>query len=193
MRDDPLLQRVRAGDTPLIVVGFDPGLATLGFGVLELQPSSTRVREHGDLGEPDASLAPGERINRICAAVDRLMNTHCPDVLALEAQAGVHVGRDRAGQPAHISLRYVHAVTGVLRMAACTALAEAVPVYELQPSTIKVALLGRGHGHATKHEVRAGVARLLGVKRCSEHAADALATAICGARAHRIAERRRQP
>lgn len=174
----------------MISLGWDPGLATLAFGVLELLPSSTRVLEYGDLGEPDAKLSSAERLNRICRNVDRIMNTYCPDLLTFEAQAGVHVGKDREGQPAHISLRYVHAVTGILRMAANTALAEAIPCYEPQPSTIKVALLGRGHGHAEKAEVKRGVERLFGVKRCSSHAADALAAAVCGVRVHRVEQQR---
>lgn len=156
--------------------------------MLDLQASSTRVLDRGDIGEPDAALPHGQRLNRICVTVDRIMNQWCPDVMAIEAQAGVQAGKDREGQPTHISLRYVHAVTGILRMAACTALAEAIPVYEPQPTSIKVTLLGRGHGFATKHEVKAGVARLLGVTRCSSHVADALATAIRGAREHREAE-----
>lgn len=174
----------------MIVVGFDPGLATLAFGVLDLQPSSTRVLDRGDIGEPDAALSHAERLNRICVRVDGIMNQWCPDVMAFEAQAGVHVGKDREGQPAHVSLRYVHAVTGILRMAACTALAELIPCYEPQPSTVKVTLLGRGHGHASKDEVKAGVARLFGVKRCSAHVADALAVAVCGARVHRVEQQR---
>ena len=173
----------------MIAVGWDPGLATLGFGVLDLQPATTRVLEYGDIGEPDAALPHAERLNRICVAVDRIMNRHCPDVMGIEAQAGVHAGKDREGQPTHISLRYVHAVTGILRMAAVSSLAEVIPVYEPQPVSVKVALLGRGHGHAEKAAVKAGVERLLGVKRPSSHAADALAVAICAVRLHRVAER----
>lgn len=173
----------------MIAVGFDPGLATLGFGVLDLQPASTRVLEYGDIGEPDAQLPNAERLNRICVKVDGIMNRWCPDVMGIEAQAGVHVGKDREGQPGHLSLRFVHAVTGILRMAACTALAEAIPCYEPQPVSVKVALLGRGHGHAEKAAIKAGVERLLGVKRPSSHAADALAVAICAVRLHRVAER----
>lgn len=173
----------------MIIVGWDPGLATLGFGVIESLPASTRVLGHGDIGEPDATLSHAERLDRICRKVDRVMNKYCPDALGLEAQAGVHVGKDREGQPAHISLRYVHAVTGIIRMAANTALDEAIPCYEPQPSSIKLALLGRGSGHAEKGQVKAGVARLFGVKRCNSHEADALATAVCTLKLHRAAER----
>lgn len=173
----------------MIVAGFDPGVRTLGFGVIEALPASTRVLAYGDMGEPDAELPIGVRLNRIAVGIDRLMNQWCPDALGFEAQAGVHAGQDRAGQPMHIVLRYVHAVTGMMRMAACTALAEPIPCYEPQPVSAKVALLGRGHGHAEKHLVQAGVQRLFGIKRCSSHAADALAVAVCTLRQHRIAER----
>lgn len=173
----------------MILIGWDPGLATLGFGVLESLPASTRVLDHGDIGEPDATLSNAERLDRICRTVDHIMNKYCPDAMGLEAQAGVHVGKDREGQPAHVSLRYVHAVTGIIRMAANTALAEAVPIYEPQPSSIKLALLGRGSGHAEKDQIKAGVQRLFGVKRCNSHEADAIATAVCALKLHRAAER----
>lgn len=173
----------------MISIGWDPGLATLAFGVLDLQPASTRVLEYGDIGEADAALSYAERLNRICVKVDRVMNRWCPDVMGIEAQAGVHVGKDREGQPAHVSLRYVHAVTGILRMAAITSLDEPIPVYEPQPVSVKVALLGRGHGHAEKDAIKRGVERLFGIKRCSAHAADALAVAVCTVRVHRVAER----
>lgn len=172
----------------MIILGWDPGLATLGFGVLESLPASTRVLDHGDIGEPaDADI--GERLNRICIAVDHIMNKYCPDAMGIEAQAGVHTGKDREGQPTHISLRYVHAVTGILRMAGCTALAEPIPIYEPQPSSIKLALLGRGSGHAEKDQIKAGVQRLFGVKRCNSHEADAIAVAVCALKLHRAAER----
>jgi crossover junction endodeoxyribonuclease RuvC len=172
----------------MIIVGWDPGLATLGFGVLESLSASTRVLDHGDIGEP-ADLDIDERLNRICRSVDHIMNKYCPDAMGIEAQAGVHTGKDREGQPAHISLRYVHAVTGILRMAGNTALAEAIPIYEPQPSSIKVALLGHGNGFAEKKQIREGVQRLFGVKRCNSHAADAIATSVCALKLHRAAER----
>jgi crossover junction endodeoxyribonuclease RuvC len=173
----------------MIVIGFDPGLATLGFGVVEFGPSSTRVLDHGDIGEPGADASTAERLDRICQNVDFLMNKHAPDILGYEAQSGVQWGKEREGQDSHINLRQVHAVTGILRMAGNTALAEAIPIYTPQPSSIKVALLGKGSGHAEKNQVREGVRRLFGVSRCSSHDADAIATAVCALKQHRAVER----
>ena len=52
-------------------------------------------------------------------------------------------------------------------------------------ATVKVALLGKGGGHAKKARMKEAVKRLFRVE-CSEHAADALAVAIAtGARARR--------
>lgn len=175
----------------MIVIGFDPGLASLGFGVIDFRASSTRVLEHGDIGEPGTDASTAERLDRICRNVDYLMNKHCPDIMGYEAQAGVQFGKERDGQQSHINLRQVHAVTGVLRMAGNTALAEAIPVYTPQPSSIKVALLGKGSGHAEKAQVREGVRRLFGVTSCGSHDADAIATALCTLKQHRHVERER--
>jgi crossover junction endodeoxyribonuclease RuvC len=171
----------------LIVIGWDPGLASLGFGVLEFLPTSTRVLDHGDIGEPGADDEADVRLNRICRNVDYLMNKHCPDIMGIEAQLGVHTGMDREGQFAHANLKLVHTVTGILRCAGNTALAEAIPIYEPQPSTIKVAVLGKGGGHADKAQVREAVRRLFGA-RCTSHDADAIATAVAALRQHRQGE-----
>lgn len=127
-----------------------------------------------------------DKLDELALRIDRVMNTHCPDVLVYENQAGVEVAMQREGEGSNYSSRALHEVCGMLRFAARCSLDEPIPCYDPQPQSIKVALLGRGHGHADKKAVQWGIERLFGV-RGGQHVADALASAVCGARIHRVA------
>lgn len=171
----------------LVALGIDPGFAFLGLGVLEVTNSSTRVLHH----ETFTTSAKDESLGRLDAIADRLLDAiddYAPQLVAYENQAGVEVGmqlmREKEGNAGgtNYSSRRVHEVSGIIRGAAR---AFELPCYCLAPSTIKVALLGKGGGHAPKDRLKQGVRRMLGVVGCSEHAADALAIAIGGVQAHR--------
>ncbi len=153
--------------------------------MLELSATRSRALAYGELGEglPERMQ---DKLDELARRIDTVMNTHCPDVLVYENQAGVEVAMQRDGEGSNYSSRALHEVCGMLRFAARCALAEPIPCYDPQPRSIKVALLGRGHGGADKKAIQWGVERLLGV-RAGQHAADALATAICGSRLHRLA------
>jgi crossover junction endodeoxyribonuclease RuvC len=170
----------------LIALGVDPGFANLGLGVLEVTNASTRVLLHETFTTSPKHDTPA----RLNAIADRLLDAiddYAPALLAYENQAGVEVGmqlmREKEGTAGtNYSSRRVHEVSGIIR---CAARAFELPCYCLAPSTIKVALLGKGGGHAPKARLKLGVRRMLGVVGCSEHAADALAIAIGGVQAHR--------
>lgn len=127
-----------------------------------------------------------DKLDELAIRIDRVMNTHCPDVLAYENQAGVEVAMQREGEGSNFASRALHEVCGMLRFAARCSLEEPIPCYDPQPRSIKVALLGRGHGGAGKKSIQWAIERLFGV-RASQHAADALATGVCAARLHRLA------
>lgn len=169
----------------LIALGIDPGFANLGIGVVEVTSSSTRVLHH----ETFTTSPKDETGARLNAIADRLLDAiddYAPALLAYENQAGVEVGmqlmREKEGAGTNYSSRRVHEVSGIIR---CAARAFELPCYCLAPSTIKVALLGKGGGHAPKARLKLGVRRMLGIAGCSEHAADALAIAVGGVQAHR--------
>ncbi len=166
------------------MLGWDPGTAHLGYGVLDLSPTRSRAIAYGELGEglPERMA---DKLDELALRIDKVMNTHCPDVLVYENQAGVEVAMQRDGEGSNFSSRALHEVCGMLRFAARCSLDEPIPCYDPQPRSIKVALLGRGHGGADKKAIQWGVERLFGV-RAGQHAADALAAAVCGARIHRL-------
>jgi Holliday junction resolvasome RuvABC endonuclease subunit len=157
----------------------------LGYGVLDLAPTRSRAVAYGVLGD-GLPERPADKLDELALRIDRVMNTHCPDVVAYEDQAGVEVAMQRDGEGSNYSSRRLHEVTGMLRFAARCTLDAPLPCYCPQPRTIKVALLGKGYGKAEKKSVQWGVERLFGV-RASSHVCDAIATAVCGARMHRLA------
>lgn len=172
----------------LRIIAFDPGVAHLGYGLLEVSPMRLRVLAHGDVGEASVKDERVERrLDRLASTIDGLFNTWLPDVCGYENQSGVEVAMQAAGLSNYDSRR-VHEVTGMIRCSARTALAEPLPVFVPSPRTIKVATLGKGCGGADKAQVRRGIKRLLGVT-CGEHAADALACSIATLRQFRLAER----
>lgn len=175
----------------MIVLGWDPGVRFLGYGVVELGPTRSRCLADGVLGADLGEMEAADRLDELAFGVDGLMNTWLPDVCGFEDQTGVSIAMEAAGK-SNSNSRRIHEVVGMLRFAARCSLDTAVPIYGVQPRSMKVGLLGKGHGQATKEDVKRIVDRLFGVKS-NQHACDAIGIAVVAARIHRVrrAERRR--
>ena len=169
----------------MIAIGWDPGTANLGFGVLDLGPSWSRCLAHGNVGE-SSDRGIDAQLNALSRKIDQIMNEWTPEVMAYEDQAGVEVAMQRDGTGSNYSSRRLHEVTGMLRHAANTALSEPIPLYVPQPRTIKVAVLGKGHGGADKKAIQRWIDRMFGIQSTS-HGADAIGAAIAAVRYHRLA------
>ncbi len=146
-----------------LVLGIDPGLASTGFALVESVSGKLRCRDHGVVRT--SPRTPHEQ---------RLRHIH--DSIA--ALLGDGVGG------VAIESWFIHPVSKAAmgmaeaRGAALVAVAGAgVPVQEYSPNTIKQAVTGSGG--ADKLQVRAMVERLVGVTPGTDHAADAIAVAIC--------------
>jgi crossover junction endodeoxyribonuclease RuvC len=146
------------------VLGVDPGLASTGYAVLAGAASRVRVLALGTV-----------RTSPRTAHAARLRAIH-DEVAALAARHGV--------EAAAVEAWFVHPVSrsamamAEARGAILVALAGAgVEVAEYAPNTIKQAVTGQGG--ADKAQVRAMVRRLAGAEPDGDHAADALAAAIC--------------
>jgi crossover junction endodeoxyribonuclease RuvC len=152
----------------VIVLGIDPGTAALGYGIVEAVAGRVREVDHGCLEtSPDVSLP--ERLLAIHALVDELLESHRPDLLAVErlffsrnVQTAFGVGQAR----------------GVVLLAAAQ---HGVPVREATPSEVKSAIAG--YGAADKEQVQRMVQMVLGMaeRPRPDDAADALAIAVWGA------------
>lgn len=156
-------------------MGIDPGTANLGFGVVRIE-GGHMVALDGGVIETSASDPIEGRLNEIHAALSRLIEWHQPVALAIEdLYFGKNVG----------SAMKVGQASGVAMLAAAQC---EVPCFAYTPQAIKIAVCGSGN--AAKRQVQKMVATRLNLNEAPQpdHAADALAVAIC----HGGTEGRRQ-
>ena len=157
------------------VLGIDPGTAACGYGVVSQHGNRLRALDHGTW-RTAASRPLQERLKTIFDGVTELLDKHAPDAVALEES---FVGAD-----ARIALSVGQARGAVL--VACAA--RDVRCAEYAPARVKQAVCG--YGRADKGQVGRMVQALLGLEAPPkpDHAADALAVAICHALASPLLE-----
>ena len=146
------------------ILGIDPGLASTGYAVLAGSASRVRVLAVGTVRTSPRTPHP-ERLRAIHDAIAALFGAHVIGGAALESWF-VH--------PVSRSAMAMAEARGAIMVALA---GEGVEVVEYAPNTIKQAVTG--HGGAGKAQVRAMVERLSGTSPESDHAADAMAAAIC--------------
>lgn len=159
-----------------VVLGIDPGVANTGFGVVEADGGGRMRAIDGGTIEAPPSVATERRLKRIHEELTTLIEQHQPDSLALES---IYFGRNVRSAIA------VGQARGVTLLAAAQA---GLGCHDYTPQAIKLSVCGTGA--AEKEQVKLMVARLLQlpVEPPSDHAADALAVAICHASRGPIAE-----
>ncbi len=148
------------------VVGIDPGLRNMGWGVIEVSGSRLSHVANGTIRSDATELA--ERLLQLYRGLREVLALHVPEAAAVEQ---TFVNKDGA---ATLKL-------GQARGVAMLALAEAgLAVGEYAPNTVKKAVVGVGHADKGQvaHMVRF---QLPGVELAGPDAADALAVAICHA------------
>ena len=149
----------------MIILGIDPGLATLGYGVIEADNNKRRLIQFGTLTTPAGQPMP-QRLRAIYQGMNQLMDIYQPDEVAFEElffskniTTGIAVSHARG-----VALLAVVQRTDDL--------------YEYTPMQIKQAVTG--WGGADKHQVQQMVKMLLNMKEIArpDDAADALAVAL---------------
>lgn len=167
------------------LLGIDPGFAELGIAVLEITPKQRRLLRLETFSSTPRSGTDEQRLDaiadRIIAAVDECK----PVAIAYEDQSNVTAAKEQRGKGKRSTKqsRRVHEVVGIAR--AVARLFE-LPCYVLAPSSVKLAVLGRGGGNASKERVKGAVRILLRAPECSSHAADAAAVCVGAASVHRM-------
>ena len=150
----------------MIILGIDPGLAIVGWGVIEYSGSRFKVLGYGSVETP-AHTPTEERLLRINEGIAELINTYHPDVMAVEElffntniTTGIRVAEAR----------------GVIIMRAHSL---GVKLAEYTPLQVKQAVVG--YGRAEKKQVISMVTRLLNLDAPPkpDDTADALAIAVC--------------
>ena len=150
------------------VVGIDPGLADCGYGIVHASGGRLSAVTHG-CWRTRADEALELRLRTLFEGVAGLIAEHAPDAVVLEES---FVGAD-----ARIALS-VGQARGAVLVAAATA---GVACAEYAPARVKQSVCG--YGRADKAQVQRMVKTILALPTVPtpNHAADALAVAICHA------------
>lgn len=162
------------------ILGIDPGIAIVGFGLIKSNRGSVRMLQYGAV-TTEAGLPLATRLVQIENDMTALISQLKPDEIAVEElffskniTTGIAVAHGR----------------GVIL---CTAERLGVPIFEYTPMQVKQAVAG--YGLADKKQVMDMTKRLLKLKAVPkpDDAADALAIAICHARSATSLLRRKDP
>ena len=153
----------------MIILGIDPGVATVGFGIISEIGGIQKPCRFGVITTP-AGMRLALRLRQIHTDVSELITTFKPDAIAVE-ELFFNTNLKTAIAVAHGRSAVILAGEEL-----------GVPMFEYTPLQIKKAVTG--YGHATKKQVMDMVRRLLSMEETPkpDDAADALAIAICHAR-----------
>jgi crossover junction endodeoxyribonuclease RuvC len=152
----------------VIVLGIDPGLANTGYGVVA-RSGGRMVALDGGVIETRTGTPQEQRLADIHAAIDALLIEHEPQGMALEQ---LYFGQN---------VKTAFAVGQARGVSMLAAGQRGVPCESYTPQQVKGAVCG--NGRADKEQVARMVQALLGLEAPPrpDHAADALAVAICHA------------
>lgn len=148
------------------ILGIDPGLATIGYGVIDKEKGKSTMVDFGVITTP-SKLGLLERLRIIEASCEKLYETFTPEQIAVEelffsknVTNGIQVAHARGVTLMTLSRKCDH-------------------IYEYTPNQIKMGLTG--YGGATKIQMQQMVKVLLRLKDVPrpDDAADALAIALC--------------
>jgi crossover junction endodeoxyribonuclease RuvC len=147
------------------IIGIDPGIAIVGFGILDKQGSQLRPVQYGSI-QTEAGLPVPLRLKQVFEAMQSLLDTYRPEEMAVEklffnknVTTAFTVGQAR----------------GVILLAAEMA---GIPVYEYTPMQVKQAVTG--YGGAEKRQIQEMTRMLLRLRETPkpDDVADALGIAI---------------
>lgn len=150
----------------MVILGIDPGLAIVGFGVLKKEKNRTEVIDYGVIRTPKEDTLP-VRLEKIYKAMCELIDKYKPDHVAIEElffntniTTGITVAEAR----------------GVIILSCMN---KGCKLFEYTPLQIKQALTG--NGRADKHQVQFMVKAILKLTSIPkpDDAADGLAAALC--------------
>ncbi|NLY46485.1 MAG: crossover junction endodeoxyribonuclease RuvC [Tissierella sp.] len=150
----------------MIVLGIDPGIAIVGYGVIQCVGNSYKPIEYGCI-TTDSKLDFPDRLKIVYDELIKIIDTYNPVEMAVEelffnknVKTAIKVGQARG----------VEILAGVNK---------GLDIYEYTPLQIKQGIVG--YGRAEKHQVQEMVKMFLNLKEIPkpDDAADALAVALC--------------
>lgn len=149
----------------MFILGVDPGIARMGWGVVGMQSSKCKVQSYGCI-ETSAKLESSQRLRHIYDSITDIIKKYKPDAMAVEelffntnAKTAFIVGQAR----------------GVVLLAAAE---NSIPVAIYTPLQVKIAV--SGYGRAEKAQIGQMVKVLLKLKEIPkpDDVTDALAVAL---------------
>lgn len=149
----------------MIIMGIDPGLATMGYGIIEAKRGDSRLIQYGTVNTPAGQPMP-QRLRAIYMGVQQLMEIYQPDEVAFEElffSKNITTGM---------------AVSAARGVALLAVVEKTDQLYEYTPMQIKQAITG--YGGADKHQMQHMVKLLLHMQEIArpDDAADAIAVAL---------------
>lgn len=149
----------------MIILGIDPGLATLGYGVIEVNNDKRRLIQYGTITTPAGQPMP-QRLKAIYGGMNQLLDIYQPDDVAFEElffSKNITTGM---------------AVSAARGVALLAVVQRTDNLYEYTPMQVKQAVTG--YGKADKHQVQMMVKMLLNISEIPkpDDAADAVAIAL---------------
>lgn len=159
----------------MVILGIDPGIAIMGYGLINLDGNRIQVIENGVLTTSSKTPTP-KRLKILYDNLEKIIEEHRPDEFAIEelffnqnVKTAITVGHARG-------IQILCAENNNL------------PIYEYTPLQIKQAITG--YGRASKKQMQLTVATLLNLKEIPkpDDAADALAVALCHGLSQRFKE-----
>jgi len=150
----------------MIIIGIDPGLATVGFGVLRTEKNITSPLSYGCIMTSMKKKSP-ERLLEIYTEISELLEKYAPSCIAMEK---LYFSRNVT------SAISVAEARGVIFLAAQQ---RQIPVFEYTPNQVKQAITGSGR--ADKKQMQEMIKRLLNLDKIPspDDAADGLSIALC--------------
>ena len=157
----------------MIILGIDPGIAIVGYGIIEYKNNKFKVIDYGAIFTP-ASTSTTKRLEKIYKGIDILIKNYNIDEVGIEelffnknVKTAITVAQAR----------------GVILLA-CSH--NDKPIYEYTPLQVKQGVVG--YGRAKKLQVQQMVEIILNLKEIPkpDDVADALAIAICHAHAYKL-------
>lgn len=159
----------------MIIIGIDPGLQTLGYGILEVFPQKKEKIEVIDFGciITDSFLPAGERLKKIHKELSSLIKKYGPDLVSVESLFFFK------------NLKTVMPVSQAKGVVLLVAAQNKLPVLEFTPLQVKMAIAG--YGRAEKKQVQEMIKKIVCLDdfdlkknyRKKDDAFDALGVAIC--------------
>jgi crossover junction endodeoxyribonuclease RuvC len=151
------------------VLGIDPGLTRCGVGIVDVTASRKATLVEVAVIRTPHEMPLELRLLHLGNEIERLLDTHKPDAVALERVFAQH------------NLRTVMGTAQISGVALHLAAKRGLVVGLHTPSEVKAAI--SGYGSADKKQVATMVARVLGLAELPTpaDASDALAIAICHA------------